>query len=571
MELGSFIYKRRKELNISQAKFSELTNYSLSAISKIENNITTPSLSSISLIADALKISVIDLLLFNETPLNTTIKNKPIDVNIVEKNFKTIRINKNYSQKDFAELIGVSRPTLAKIEACETSPSIDAVMKVSTAFDISLNELLYSNLSSLISAPLRVEKIVVQEQQRKITFNKNLFASTALFFAAIAMCSLPFLENVKLSLKDNEPTYIGIDDTPNEPGENETPETPSQNDTPDNPGETSTPNTPANTGGNETPETPSQNDTPDNPGETSTPSTPTTTTDTPVIDIENNYFYLGSYPQKLVTDETIINALDITLDDSPSKLSEGWSSYQKYFSSEKTDYLLYKDIEFNSEKYRAIYITKNRQSSAQDMTGVSKQAKNGYFTNKIYYFKFEPLRWKILETNENNYLAICDLIIDASELNRTLNDQIINGNRIYSNNFAYSTYKNEELDGRVYNWIFNDSEKDLILDSYCDDTTSRLFKNNDDAMYRSKLFLASLDEGDKYNLRNGVNYTDYAISQGISTSSKVWWSRTADYKNHYGENHPFCHIFLNDATNTQWVTDTEYGIRPMARFKKSIN
>ena len=547
--LGSFISKRRKQLNISQSKFSELTNYSLSAISKIENNITMPSLSSISLIADALKISVVDLLLLNETPLNTTIKNKPVDVNIVEKNFKTIRINKNYSQKDFAELIGVSRPTLAKIEACETSPSIDAVMKVSTAFDISLNELLYSNLSNLVSAPVKAEKIVVQEQQRKIAFNKNLFASTVLFFAAIAMCSLPFLENIKLSLKDNEPTYIGIDDTPNEPGENETP---------------------TSTGGNETPETPSQNDTPDRPGETTTPSTPTTTTDTPVIDQEDNYFYLGSYPQKLVTNKTIIDVLDITLDDSPSKLSEGWSSYEKYFSSKKTDYILYKDIEFNNEKYRAIYITKNRQSSAQDMTGVSEQAKNGYFTNKIYYFKFEPLRWKILETNENSYLAICDLIIDASELNRTLNDQIVNGNRIYSNNFAYSTYKNEELNGRVYNWIFNDSEKDLILDSYCDDTTSRLFKNNDDTMYKSKLFLASLDEGDKYNLRNGVNYTDYAVSQGISTTSKVWWSRTADYKNYYGDNHPFCHIFLNDDTNTQWVTDTEYGIRPMANFKITV-
>ena len=558
MMLGSFISKRRKQLNISQSKFSELTNYSLSAISKIENNITMPSLSSISLIADALEISVVDLLLLNETPLNTTIKSKPIDVNIVEKNFKTIRINKNYSQRDFAEIIGVSRPTLAKIEACETSPSIDALVKVSSTFDISLNELLYSNLSSLVSAPVKVEKIVIQEPQKKFTFNRNAFASTVLFFAAIAMCSLPFLENIKLSLKDSEPTYIGIDDTQNDPGENETPANMGENETQ------------TNTGENETPETPSQNDTPDSPGETTTPSTPTTTTDTPVIDQESNYFYLGSYPQTLVKDEITKKSLDNTIKNTPIKDNDGWSSYGKYFSSEKTDYILYKDIEFNDDKYRAIYITKNRLSSAQDQTNVSAQARNGYLINKIYYFKYEPLKWNILEKAESSFLAISNLIIDASELNNTLNDHFINGNRVYSNNFAYSTYKNEELNGRVYNWIFNDSEKDLILDSYCDDTTSRLFKNNDDTMYKSKLFLASLDEGDKYNLRNGVNYTDYAVSQGISTTSKVWWSRTADYKNYYGDNHPFCHIFLNDDTNTQWVTDTEYGIRPMANFKITV-
>ena len=286
------------------------------------------------------------------------------------------------------------------------------------------------------------------------------------------------------------------------------------------------------------------------------------------IQVEDNSFYYGSYPQSLVEDSTIRNQLYTMAGSNLESGYDGRKSYEKYFSSVKTDNMLYKDVVLNNEKYRILYIKNNRLSSAQDQTGVSCQNINGYFSGSITYFKFEPVKWKILEEDENHYLAICDLIVDAGELNKSYLNYNLDDKLIYANNWNYSTCKNEELNNKILNWMFSYGEQENILDSYCDSNSNRLFNENDEEISKSKLFLASIDEGIQYNLSENLSYTEYAVSQGLNKNNIAWWSRTEDHDKTVGENHSYCRIFLNDSTNTQWVTDTEYGIRPMANFKK---
>ncbi len=134
----------------------------------------------------------------------------------------------------------------------------------------------------------------------------------------------------------------------------------------------------------------------------------------------------GSYPQSKVTDSATISALDA--------MSKNWISYG-YYSSETgiwndgqmkpSDYMKCCDISFNGNKYRAVTFSRYRPYyTMYNNSEGTYQDDNGYYTGNVYYFKYEPLPWRVLDPSEG--FVMCEEVIDS---------------QAYNNYFLYSDYE----------------------------------------------------------------------------------------------------------------------------------
>ena len=126
-------------------------------------------------------------------------------------------------------------------------------------------------------------------------------------------------------------------------------------------------------------------------------------------DENGKYLVFGSYPQTEVTDAALIGKLDdeLVLVGSPFKEKSGYG-YE------------YADIKFENEKYRAVRITEYLENVDLDdgreiNEKLTNQYKNGYESGKIYWFKWEPVRWHIESEEDGNYTLISALILGAAD------------------------------------------------------------------------------------------------------------------------------------------------------------
>lgn len=70
-----------------------------------------------------------------------------------------LRTRRNMSQYEFAELIGVSRIHVAKIEAGNGNPSIDVLIDIAERMDVSLDYLILGK-KSILDAKLELRAVI---------------------------------------------------------------------------------------------------------------------------------------------------------------------------------------------------------------------------------------------------------------------------------------------------------------------------------------------------------------------------------------------------------------------------
>lgn len=105
----------------------------------------------------------------------------------------------------------------------------------------------------------------------------------------------------------------------------------------------------------------------------------------------------GSYPQSRVTNSSLVSALN--------KVSKNWVSYGYYSGTGdygtmvQGDWMKHADFTYNGTKYRAVTFSQYRPYRIYNpsSSNTSNQYSNGYTPNKIYYFKYEPLKWRVLD------------------------------------------------------------------------------------------------------------------------------------------------------------------------------
>ncbi len=124
----------------------------------------------------------------------------------------------------------------------------------------------------------------------------------------------------------------------------------------------------------------------------------------------------GSYPQTMVTDEALLAEL------SAAELC--WQYYGDCFSGtdfyatmEPTQCMKYADTEHDGEKYRAVTIERYRPQTSVSPAAAeeSLQDDNGFLSGKVYWFRFEPIEWLVLD--EKSGFALTKRVLDAMPFN----------------------------------------------------------------------------------------------------------------------------------------------------------
>lgn len=254
--------------------------------------------------------------------------------------------------------------------------------------------------------------------------------------------------------------------------------------------------------------------------------------DTQLSGISSNYSYVtfGEYPQTIVSDKEVIDYLIRTIGELPTEAnSHNWTSYNYFIGGHIGNYMWYIDREYNGERYRGVYMTHYRPyyTTSASSKGSSYQDDNGYRLETIYWFKFEPIKWRILNQMGNTTLLLANCILDAQEF--------------YQSPKGYS-YKSSSirsfLNGGFYNVAFNTTDKSKIVSTNISDNA----QNNDE----DKVFLLS-DEDVKeedygfskssYDTARQIRSSDYAQIQGVYTNKSesssffgngLWWIRSSN-------------------------------------------
>ena len=183
------------------------------------------------------------------------------------------------------------------------------------------------------------------------------------------------------------------------------------------------------------------------------------------VDVENNTIKFGYYPQTRERDNNIITQLNSLAGTTPTTDNDyNWSDYGYYWidslDNRKNQLMWYIDLDTNSDginDYRGIYIRNYRTntiSSLGSSSFYSYQDDNGYSKNNVYWFKYEKIKWDVLEDNNDNYVIISNLAIDSQYY-------------AASGNSYYSSYIRTFLNDNFYNVAFTTEEK-AIMSKYVD-------------------------------------------------------------------------------------------------------
>lgn len=251
----------------------------------------------------------------------------------------------------------------------------------------------------------------------------------------------------------------------------------------------------------------------------------------------------GSYPQSEVTDADEVAKLEA---DSENYL---WVSY-KYYSGtgnstdgemEPGDFMLYKDFYSGGEMFRAVTFSEYRPGTGGGLKGdvFSNQKDNDYHPNNVYYFKYEPLTWRVLDPDEG--YIMCDNIIDSQSYQ---NFVIRKDGKLYNSKDCTNYVSDWEtcslrqwLNKTFYNTAFSREEKMLIGTTFLEnnspdgtwfgtDTGDKIFiLSFDDVINSAYGFDPSKSEFDEARKLKG---TDYSKCQGVYISQGYphWWLRT---------------------------------------------
>ncbi len=294
---------------------------------------------------------------------------------------------------------------------------------------------------------------------------------------------------------------------------------------------------------------------------------------------EGNKILFGTYPQSEVTDGSLTAELTAKAGALPTSTSAGrWTSYGYYVSGKISDYMWYIDVEKDGEKYRGVYFTSYRPyyCDSNYPSDDTYQDENGYNVSTVYWFKYEPISWTVLEETNGTALIFCDMIIDSQQY-----DYDESGS--YSNNYANSTIR-AWLNETFLQTAFGALEQAIIETTLVNNTPASTSSNmNPNACENTndKIFLLSYKEAtnsaygfssyDDYDALRQKKMTDYAQSQGgaLSDSSSYldngfWWLRSPSYS---GSLTMSCVAENGSGNVVVYANCTAYGVVPALRIR----
>ena len=278
----------------------------------------------------------------------------------------------------------------------------------------------------------------------------------------------------------------------------------------------------------------------------------------------------GKYPQSKETDADILSNLNQTYGD-PNTQSGSWLSYQYYAESSISSYMYYVDVDIDNDNeldYRGIYFTSYRPIDTTDALGNSSyQYDNGYLTNTAYWFKYEPIKWHVLEHDEDNLFITSEIVLDSQSFYHEVNTQEFehNSGTGYANNYKLSDIRTW-LNNEFYNSAFMDNRDSVInttsvdnsIDSTLDSANPYTCEETED-----KLFLLSRYEVSEYLAAKGqTTGSDYAKAQGLYVAlenDNAFWGLRTPYVE---EPYQVRYVTNNGNVSYDSNSKTSLGVRP---------
>ncbi len=184
---------------------------------------------------------------------------------------------------------------------------------------------------------------------------------------------------------------------------------------------------------------------------------------------EGDYIYFGHLPQTCEKDETIIAKLNEIAGKPP--LPRDKENPYNWESHEGTTYMWQKIVIYNGTKYLGVQMNDYRASGVYALR--SYIMKNGYFTFEVYWFKYEPIKWRILTTSGNSAFIMSDIALDSFSIQPDRKSENRDGlfaeynnstgvpDGTYANNWEYC-FLRQWLNETFYNEVFNDLQKEII-------------------------------------------------------------------------------------------------------------
>ena len=251
----------------------------------------------------------------------------------------------------------------------------------------------------------------------------------------------------------------------------------------------------------------------------------------------------GCYPQNLVTDEAIVGAL--------GGFDESWKSYGYVLGTieEKkvpwfVDFMYFIDKVYKCKKYRGVYFTSYRTDAPIiDSRPInSRQPKNGYMINTVYWFEYAPIQWDVLKSGAEGNLMISTKVLDSQEFyfysdySQLREHKDYQGHRreVYDNNYQFSNLRNW-LNTTFVQTAFTPAERSKLLvtsqdnglESTCRTQNIYLCETTRDKVFAlSSLEVTTYIPEPKERLKEA---TDYAKCQSLWMMGKrcaQWWLRS---------------------------------------------
>lgn len=269
--------------------------------------------------------------------------------------------------------------------------------------------------------------------------------------------------------------------------------------------------------------------------------------------------YFGEYPQTKETNNGITATLAQMSGDRPAKGNAGkWTDYGK-----ADKFMWYLDIEYSNAKYRGVFLINSET--------------NGDSVTTLYWFKWEPIEWRVLEKVNGEAFLMSNIILDSQQYYHAENGtRVIDRKTVYPNNYQYSDIRTW-LNDKFYNWAFGKPEQSIIKTTFVDNSASTTVDNSNMCVCENtndKVFLLSYKDAinTKYGFSSSSESdssrslcsTDYAQSQGGYYT--CWWLRSP--YSYYSSN--LCTNCVDDGgdiyESTNGYVYTYYGVVPAIKM-----
>ena len=290
----------------------------------------------------------------------------------------------------------------------------------------------------------------------------------------------------------------------------------------------------------------------------------------------------GTYPQSEVTDADLKAALDAA--------DKVWASYDYYTGNSAYDGLMrpgdwmkFADFFCGGEKYRAVtfsqYRPDNTATSLDNPYFSSHQDNNGYLTDTVYYFRYEPLTWRVLDPSAG--YIMCESVVDAQAYQNMLYyDAVADvyyqaiGSSVYASDYATSSIR-DWLNLDFYETAFTAAQKEAIKTTALNNSGYYTLTGDpdhtqyDSAATNDKIFLLSYMDAQNgaYGLSSAddriAQGTDYAKCQGLQIFSNGllsgWWLRSPGSSSDGACEVDVYFGWLSNGTTVNYITE---GVRP---------